>query len=224
MTWSFDALLSGPTLPGAILLGICGVYWLMLILGAIDLHLFDFHLPHFDAGHTDAGHVDVPHADVGHGHGFEWGLAALRFLNLGDVPVMIWATAFALAYCAASLAFDGTADASDGVGPIAVGVVRAGLLGLVGAKLLTQPLRGRFTTVEPNAADTLVGRVCVVTTSEVTATFGQARLDSDAAPLLLHVRAAGPALKKHDLAEIVAYDPDRRTFLIEPVPPPEPRP
>ncbi|HEX6984932.1 MAG TPA: hypothetical protein VF170_06125, partial [Planctomycetaceae bacterium] len=80
-----DALFAAPALPGTILLGVCAAYWLLLIAGAVDLDLFDFDVD------ADAG----AHAD-----GTSWGMAALKFLNVNDVPLMIWLTVFAVGYVA----------------------------------------------------------------------------------------------------------------------------
>jgi hypothetical protein len=233
--WFLDALLTGPTIPGTIVLGVCAVYWLLLIAGAVDLDLGDVHigmdghgadfghgggldhggLDHGGLDHAGGNHGGLGHGGHGHG-GTSWGLVALRFLNIGDVPLMIWLTAFSAGYVASSVLFDGTATGLS-AGAFAVGVVRSGAIGLVAAKLLTQPLRGAFETVEPNRAASLVGRTCVVTTSEVTDRFGQAKVEAEGAPLLLHVRGAAGALKKNDLAVIAAYDAERRVFLVEPV-------
>lgn len=227
--WFLDALLSGPTIPGTVVLGVCLVYWLLLIVGAVDLDLGDAHIGmdgHGDFGHAGgldhAGpdHGGLDHAGHGHG-GASWGLVALRFLNIDDVPLMIWLTAFSVGYVGSSVLFDGTAtDLS--AAAFAIGVARSGAIALVVAKLLTQPLRGKFDTPEPNVAGSLVGRTCVVTTSEVTDRFGQAKVEAEGAPLLLHVRGPAGAFQKNDVARIAGYDADRRVFLLEPVSSSEP--
>jgi hypothetical protein len=227
--WFLDALLTGPTIPGTIVLGVCLVYWLLLIVGAVDLDLGDAHIgmdghAGFDHGggfhhggldHAGHGHGGLDHGGHGHG-GASWGLVALRFLNIDDVPLMIWLTAFSVGYVGSSVLFDGMATGLSAAA-FAVGVARSGAIALVVAKLLTQPLRGKFDTPEPNVAGSLIGRTCVVTTSEVTDRFGQAKVEAEGAPLLLHVRGPAGAFRKSDVARIAGYDADRRVFLIEPV-------
>jgi Protein of unknown function (DUF1449) len=199
--WIFlDALFAVPTLPGTILLGVCLAYWLLLIAGAVDLDLLDLDID-----------ADVD-ADPS---GTSWGMTALKFLNVNDVPLMIWLTMFSAGYVASAVLI-GT-DVADSFGPIAAAIARNAAIGLIAAKVLTQPLRGKFETVEPNKAETLVGRTCVVTTSEISDRFGQARVECDGAPLLLNVRGPAGAFQKNDLAVIVAYDADRSVFLVEPV-------
>ncbi len=197
----FTNLLSSAALPGTILLGICLSYWLLMIAGAVDLDLLDFEL---DAGSTpDAA-------------GSSWGLTALKFLNVNDVPLMIWLSVFAIGYVGLTLLLDAGAQ-PEGFGPVAAAIARNTAISLVATKLLTQPLRGKFETPEPNTADTLIGRTCVITTSDVSDRVGQARVESDAAPLLLNVRGRSGTLAKHDIAVIVGYDGDRNLFFVEPV-------
>jgi hypothetical protein len=199
----FEALFTGPTLPGTIVLGICAAYWLLLILGAVDLDLLDVE-------------VDVdPGSDQG---STSWGMAALRFLNINDVPLMIWLSIFAGGYVVSSVWLDGTTRYGGDVGAFAASVTRSGVIALVATKVLTQPLRGKFGVVEPNVATTLVGRTCVITTNGVSPSFGQARVESNGAPLLLNVRGAVGMLVKNQAAVITGYDPDQRVFFVEPLP------
>jgi hypothetical protein len=199
MSEFLNALLSLPTLPGTVLLTVCAVYWLLLIAGAADLDMLDFDV---DA-EVDAGSPG-------------WGMAALKFLNVDGVPLMIWLSAFSVAYVAAAVTLDLTTDRGDGLGAVSAAMAAAGAGALLATKLVTQPLHGKFDVVEPNRAETLVGRTCTVTTSQVTEQFGQARLEAEGAPLLLHVRGDAGTLAKNDLAVITGYDPDRQVYFIRP--------
>lgn len=197
-----DNLFSTAVLPGTILLGVCFAYWMLLIAGAVDLDLLDFDID-----------ADID-ADPGH---TSWGMTAFKFLNFNDVPLMFWLTVFAISYVAGGLAFASTREMTGEWGEIAAGIAGTTAIALVATKLLTQPLRGKFDNVEPNVAETLVGRRCVITTSEVTERFGQARVESDGAPLLLNVRGEAGLLTKEDVAVITGYDGARNVFSVEPV-------
>lgn len=194
-----DACLSGPTLPATILLIVACVYWVFALAGALDLDLFDFDL-------------DVD-ADP-HGHSLsDIGFISLRFLNLGRVPLMIWMSVFALTFWTASMVIDPTRTYSTG-GETALAILRNAGLALVATKLLTQPLRGKFDVHEPNPAEELIGRTCVITTSEVTERFGWAQLQTEASPLALSVRSVEGTLSRGDVAEICGYDPENRAYLV----------
>ena len=199
-----DILFTGSTLPGTILLGVCVAYWLMLIAGSVDLNLIDFDLD-----------ADVE-ADSGGG---SWGMTAFRFLNINDVPLMIWLTIFAVGYVVTSAFLSSGREMAGNYEAIAATAACSAAIALVATKLMTQPLRGKFEAIEPNVAQTLVGRACVVTTLEVSERFGQARVESNGAPLLLNVRGADSHLTKNDVAVITGYDSDRCVFYVQPLPP-----
>ncbi|HUG89726.1 MAG TPA: hypothetical protein VML55_02770 [Planctomycetaceae bacterium] len=197
-----DACFRGPTLPASILLIVACVYWVFALLGALDLDLFDLDLD-----------VDVDADAPGHSPA-DIGFVALRFLNLGRVPLMIWASVFALAFWSASMLIDATRTYAGG-GEIALAIARNLGLALVAAKLLTQPLRGKFDVHEPNPAEDLIGRTCVITTTEATDRFGWAQLETGASPLALSVRATDGNLSKGDVAEICGYDAEQRIYLVK---------
>jgi hypothetical protein len=199
-----DLLFAAPTLPGTVLLGVCLAYWLLLIAGAV----------HLDLLHIDV-EVDADASpDVGHG---SWGMVAFKFLNINEVPFMIWLTLFAISYVTVAASAIAVRPVADDFGAVAAVIACSGAVALLATKVLTQPLRGKFDTVEPNVAETLIGRTCVITTLEVSERFGQARVESNGAPLLLNVRGAAGSLTKNDVALISGYDRDRDVFHVEPV-------
>jgi hypothetical protein len=194
-----DACFSGPTLPATILLIVACVYWVFALFGALDLDLFDFDLA------ADAQGPDHALSDIG--------FISLRFLNLGRVPLMIWMSVFALTFWTASMVIDPTRTYATG-GETALAILRNVGLALVATKLLTQPLRGKFDVHEPNPSEELIGRTCVITTSEATDRFGWAQLETEASPLSLSVRSVDGTLSKGDLAEICGYDEEKRAYLV----------
>ena len=82
-------------------------------------------------------------------------------------------------------------------------------------KVITQPLRGRFDIVEPNKAEDLVGRTCVVTTSEVTETFGEAEFATEGAPLRLNVRNDRGDVSKGDTVLITYFRSESNVYVVE---------
>ena len=201
-----DACFSGPTLPATILLVVASVYWVFVLVGALDLNLFDFDLD-----------VDVD----AHGSLSDIGFVTLRFLNLGRMPLMIWMSIFAFVFWTASFAIDGTRTYV-GAGEVTLAVLRNLGLALIATKLLTQPLRDKFDVREPNPAEDLIGRTCVITTSEATPGFGWARIETGAAPLDLSVRTIGGTLARGEVAEICDYLAEHRAYLVKAAQPAQP--
>ncbi len=65
--------------------------------------------------------------------------------------------------------------------------------------------------------DALVGQECLITTLEVTETFGQASFNDGGAGLILSVRCPSPnKLERGQAARIVSYNASAGTYEIEP--------
>jgi len=196
MLENLQAYFSGPMLIPSGLLALACVYWLFVILGAFDIDLFDFDLDF----------------DVDDGSALDLGLVPLRFLNLGDIPIMIWGSLFSLSFWfVAALTFNQWADrAAENPWSIVLG---SGFIALIATKLLTNPLRGKFTTKPPNTVEDMLGRECRLT-AETTDTFGQAEVTTDAAPLRLNVRTHEGTLAKGTTVRIVDFDQEKHVYFV----------
>ncbi|MCH2202898.1 MAG: hypothetical protein MK102_13075 [Fuerstiella sp.] len=197
-----ESSFSWPTWPASVLLlCVCG-YWTLMVFGVVDLDFLDLDL-NFD--------VDSSTSIL------EIGFVPLRFLNLGSVPTNLWLSVFALTGWMVSRLWNSPLPhptfnwPSDSMAILRDGGVAAAL-----TKIITQPLRGRFDPVEPNRSADLVGKHCVITTTEVTETFGEAELATDGAPLRLKVRNDSGQLKKGDFAVIVDVQTKGNTYFVEP--------
>lgn len=197
-----DATISGPTLPITILLIAVCLYWLMVIIGAADTEFLDFDIE------TPEADVDIDaHAPM------SIGFASLKFLNIGTVPLMLWLTALALPMWVTSMLLD-HAPTPETPGEILGALARNLGIGLVAAKLITQPLRGRFDPIEPNQARHMIGTTCTIDSTTATPEFGRARYKTEGAPLVLHVRTEHETLTQGQIARIVDYDPHRHVYFV----------
>ncbi|MCA9153261.1 MAG: DUF1449 family protein [Pirellulaceae bacterium] len=195
--------LTGPNLPATVLLIIVLIYGIFVILGMFDFNLFDFDID-----------IDTD------GDAFtNAGLWSLKKLNLGQVPIMIWLGVLGLSWWAVSMLLWFSWD-RETYEPrtwlIAQLIVRNVIIALAITKLLTQPLIQLFEKGEDYQPETLIGKECIVSTYEATMEFGQARYQTDGAPLLLNVRMEEGTLAKGDRAIIVNYDPNKRVYRIAP--------
>ena len=212
-----ETCFAGANIVPTSLLGLTVVYWLFVLTGTIGLDVFDFDLDLDVDADVDVdvdvdADLDVPSGQIG--SMMSLGVVVLRFLNIGSVPIMLWFSMFSLALWTFSMILDNPAYHANMVQDLLV-LVRNGFFALVAAKALTQPLRGKFDPVEPTKPQDLIGQTCVITTTEVTETFGQARHETEAAPLLLNVRSTDTSLAKGDLAVIVDFDPQQHTYSVE---------
>lgn len=189
-----------PTLPASVLLGICLLYWLSVILGVMDFDLFDFDLD-FDISTEGPSFLD-------------FGFIGLKFLNLGEVPVMLWLSVFSLSMWTLSINFDSKIEINSFWDYLPLAARNIGI-SLVVTKVLTQPLKGLFKYNPPNEVETLLGKTCQVTSSSVTDRFGQAEMEAEGAPLKLHIRSEDETIQKGDLVRLSDFDTKQQVFYVE---------
>ena len=201
-----QAAVAAVNLPYTVFLGLILLYWLTVIVGALDLDLFNVDLE----ADVDAD-VDVDAPGLG-----GVGLAALRFFHVGDMPLMLLLSFFALSLWVLSLLSNDYLRNQS--------LLVAGLLcmpnvfaSLFVTKVVTLPFRALFKTLrhERRAAPEIVGLACVVKTSKVDASMGQAEMARNGAPLLLNVRTAdGDVLNQGEEALIIDFNEHTNTYTV----------
>lgn len=222
MTELLEACFAGTNVVPTVLLGLALAYWLLVLVGALGLDLFDVDLG-TDAdlgGDIDVGgdiDGDVP-GDLGGpgalGSFLSFGAVALRFMNIGRVPLMVWASVFALALWLLTMALDKPENHATLAQDLLI-LLRNGVIAVACAKIITQPLRGKLDVVEAPTGRNLVGRQCTVVTPTLNQESGQIRCATEAAPLLLNARTKGEPLVKGDRAVIVEIDLPQGIYFVE---------
>ncbi|MBN79526.1 MAG: hypothetical protein CMJ70_05250, partial [Planctomycetaceae bacterium] len=82
-------------------------------------------------------------------------------------------------------------------------------------KLASEPLKGMFESKQRKGGSELVGEGCEICSHHADEQFGQARFQTEGAPLLLSVRTNGENMKKRDIGKIVSYDELTSVYVIE---------
>lgn len=183
------------------------LFWMITVFGIVDSDALE---PNLD---LDAD-VDVD-AQV---HGGSIGLGLLRFFNLGEVPLMILLSVLITLVWAGAVALNYYFNPGQSF-LIAGGWLFAnGVVSLLLTKFLTVPLKLLMRRLkEGEKHRPVIGRACVIKTSEVTETFGQAEAEDDSGnPLLLHVRVSQgqKSLAKGDRALVVDTLDDAQTYVV----------
>jgi hypothetical protein len=210
----FDLSFSPANVFPTILLLFVALYWLVFLFGMLDLSFMDFEV---DAGaevdaNVDVGmdhdvHVEhdvsVEHdAEIGkeigkdmakdisgQGQTTSGGLRILHFLNLGDVPFMIFFSFFALFYWAMSIL--GNHYLAEGRTLLVAGILAGSfVLALLMAKLFTQPMRKMFREMgKGDAPVNLIGKLCTLELGVEGTRMGQAVVIVGDKHLLVSVRS-----------------------------------
>ena len=190
----YQNIASFPTVVFTFFLGICVLFWLVAVLGFVEIDLFDFDIP--DGGvHHDVG-LELSDANVLAG-------LALRF-GLHGVPVTIILSLMSLIgwlvsyYTVHFVFFLLPGDILRYVVGLGV-VIAATFIAAMITSVLIKPLRPIFQKARREAVKHVLGQTAVVRTSRVDSSFGEAVLDDGGAGLILKVRASGDtAFKKGD--------------------------
>jgi hypothetical protein len=227
-----EASLQFPTVVFTIALGIILVYWLFVLLGALDIDLFGGDADMDVSGATKgvgelvtggakaggealhAGGAEGAHADGdldGDGGGV-W-----HSLGLGDVPVTISTSLIILtAWCASLLGAHYIFGAATWQHFVVLAL--AFVVALPIAALLVRPLAPIFAVKEAKTNTDYVGSTCLISTGNVGETFGQATVEDGGTVLVIQVRCDRPGkLARGDRALIIEFDRAREAYLVEPV-------
>jgi hypothetical protein len=198
---------SYPTVVLTVLLSVGVIFWLASLLGL----------------GTEEGELEL---DAPGGDGLS---STLAFLHLDGAPLTISLTLWALFSwftCFVASALTGLSG-PDGALEVALAtavLVLSLVVGLVPAALIARPVgRGmrRLSGSGTALGSGLVGRSCRITTRTVTTTFGQAVVTlADGTTDTIQVRAAqaDSDLAYDDVALVIDFDADDRSYLVEPAP------
>lgn len=233
------ASLSFPTVVFTVLLGIAAVYWLLVIAGALGLDMLDAdgggdHAGHDIAhGHVDAGdvHVEAAHAEAhadgahashvaGH-HDTDATFLSSIFvtLKLDALPLTV---TLSLIFFFAWLVSHLSSHYLLGYGKPWIFELALLLVALVVAVLLAsiaaRPIAPMFRSNSGARRSALVGKIVMIDTSRVDASFGNAKAEDGGAGLIVQVRCeSANKLTRGDRALVVSYDEVREVFEVTPI-------
>lgn len=188
------------------------LYWVIVMLGAIDLDFFDIDVDLDMDADVDVD-MDTPD-DVSIG----WLNSVLIFFNLGQIPLMIFVTFLAL-----PMWFIGV------VSNYYMGITNIGfaflllipnfIVSLFIAKFATMPFVKLFTRLkkEETSMNSLAGSICKVILVATEKHVGQAEVKQDGSSFLINTKSPkGQKINKGETALIIEYNEENKIFLIEP--------
>ncbi len=187
-------------LPFTVLLGIVIVYWLSVICGLSDL----------DSVEADA-EVD---GDASSG-GFFAGV--LQFFYIGEVPVLIVLSVMTVSLWAGMILGNFNFNPGHTVPGALIVFVPVFIASALLTRLVALPLRKVFAALNRDYDSSLpvVGRTGIVSTSEVTDSFGRVTIETGGSEIIVNARAArGETLLKGDTAIIFEEDAAHNLYLV----------
>jgi hypothetical protein len=202
-----------------VLLGVLGLYWIMVVLGLLDIDLFQIDLPDGELDADAGGDAAGPTATEGVGPGLL--RSVLQFLYVGEVPTMLLVSIMVLSLWTFSMLGNHYLN-PEGSGAMAVAIFIGNFaVSTLVLKFVALPLRTFYLLLNKdyNAPGDVVGKVCRVVTTQVThETIGQAEVPTKGAPILLNVLAReAHVFTKGQEAVVVERDDAKGTYWIVPV-------
>lgn len=198
----FVALAFSPAnvLPTALLV-LALVYWLIVLVGLLDMNALDGPDVGHDADAGDGGDAD---------HDGDAGAlkAVFGFIGGVETPAAITLTVFALVWWATSLTVTSLLGISSFLWGLVV-FVPAALGSAVVTKVVTWPLRALFRSLgkQTEQFEEIMGREGTVITGTVDGTFGQVRIETGGAPITLNARTEhGEVIDRDAEVIVVGYD------------------
>lgn len=201
------ALLSFPTVIFTGFLGLALLYWLTVIVGALDVDLFGHHGADADGDLATGGHA---------GHGLS------DFLSIGTVPITITLSFFTLVAWSLGMLAEFHLRPWLGAalpGPLYPAIMLVALLVIAGAAAswIVRPLRRIFTSRSEHGEEGLIGKMVHITSLKADHQFGTALCDNAGPGIIMQVvLREGVELKRDDMAVVVEYDSAKGVYLVAP--------
>ncbi|MGJ8634564.1 MAG: hypothetical protein ACSHX7_11670 [Luteolibacter sp.] len=192
-------------LPLTVLLGAVVVFWLLSILGVMDIDAFDFD---FDAD-VEGDVSGVP-------------AAMMRVVNAGLVPLTIVLSVLVLLMWMASMVLNFYFNPGQSW-LLAIGFFFASFfIGVIGTKILTQPLVPLMKRLkEGEDIAPVIGQIGVVRSIEMDSTYGQVEVErEDGAPAILNAKLGedSPAIPRGTQVAILSMDEKTGVYFARALP------
>lgn len=188
------------------LLIIVGLYWMSVMLGALDMSALDLDLD------TDVD-IDVD-ADVDGGGSVNWVASTLSFFNFNRLPFMVIMSVLILCIWALEI----LSNYYIGNGKIGFMLAMLGpilLIGLVVTKLVTTPLIPLFANLDGGVANIdYIGQECLIKYSTSEGKINQAEVIVDGNPIVINVQSSDPLIKGRK-AVITRHSPDEKYYIVK---------
>ncbi|HTJ84657.1 MAG TPA: glycine zipper family protein [Polyangiaceae bacterium] len=229
------AILAFPAVVFTVMLALAILYWLFVVVGAVDIDSFGGADDAIEGaagaakgamegavgaakGAMEGVHdgLDVDGIDAGDPDGALAGIS--NVLKLGSAPVTVVYSLFALFGWLLTSLFAVTFGVPGALVGIGV-MLGSAIVSLLLTSIAIRPLAPIFATKAAKKSADIVGKIATISTGQVTMKFGQATVADGGAGLSLQVRAEpGSDLKRGDKVVLVYWDKDLEAFHVEKLP------
>ncbi len=207
--------------PYTLMLIVTVLYWLSVIIGAMDISVLEFDVG-LDADADLDGDMDTDISADGDADADADGDVSggwrtfLHYFNVGEVPLTILLSILSLSMWAFGVMGNYYLNRGNSVLLALMFWVPNLIISLHIAKICTIPFKALFRSLDCDSEQhqDLIGKTCIITSRIANAKRGQAEVKAKGAPLLLSVRTDGEELKKGDEAVVLESKRDKGVYII----------
>lgn len=202
MTPFYQNVTSFPTVVFSFFLLISVAFWLVAILGVVDIDVLD--LPEVDG--VDGNSINGAALLV------KWGLNGVPFVVVISIVSLVgWAFSFYAVLLIAPSSFIGVIHwVID-----SVIFISSLILAVVISSQIIRPIRGLFNKMSHDTQQQVIGQIAIVRTARVDENFGEAVFNDGGAGLILKVRSFGSdKFKRNDRVVLIEYLEDVNAYRV----------
>lgn len=207
----YQNIASFPTVFFTFFLLLVVLYWLVAVLGLIEIDVLDFDIPEADGMdiNSDTG---LSNANVLAGLMLRFGLYGVPVtIILSFIALFGWFVCYYAVHFLMGIVPEGLFSFLAGI-PILVGSL---YVSVMITAVLIKPLRPLFKKASQETVKRVLGQTAIVKTSRVDSKFGEAILEDGGAGLLLKVRTIGDTtFSKGDRVVLLEHDKEKNTYRV----------
>lgn len=197
----YQNISSFPTVFFTFFLAVTVLYWLVAVLGMVDIDVLDFDIPGADGDMDIDG--DYSNPDVLAGLMLRFGLVGVPVtIIISIIALFGWLISYYLVHFLFGYIPQGMLHYLAGLPVLFVALYSAAMV----TSVLIKPLRPLFQKAQQETVKYVLGQTAVVRTSRVDSDFGEATLEDGGAGLILKVRSTGESVfKKGDRVVLLEH-------------------
>ena len=207
----YQNISSFPTVFFTFFLLIVLLYWLVAVLGLVEIDVLDFDIPEADGMEINPD-TGLSNANVLAGVMLRFGLHGVPVtIIISFIALFGWFICYYAVHVLMGIVPEGLLSFLAGI-PILIGSL---YVSVMITAMLIKPLRPLFKKASQETVKRVLGQTAVVKTSRVDNNFGEATLENGGAGLLLKVRTIGDTtFSKGERVVLLDHDKEKNTYRV----------
>jgi len=208
----YQNISSFPTVVFTFFLLVTVLYWLVAVLGFVEIDVLDFDIPGAEDAIGAGANSELSNPDVLAGLMLRFGLHGVPVtIIISLISLIGWLVSYYTVHFLFGLVPDGLVRFVVGLPVLAASLY----VGIMITAVLIKPLRPLFKKAQQQTVKHVLGQTALVRTSRVDKEFGEATLEDGGAGLILKVRATGDQVfNKGDRVVLLEYIDEENVYRV----------